>query len=248
MKDYPLSAATEDIRPLLSAGHFFPREKEELSARLAETAAGAHPGKPVKGRAALVPQGALNYSGSGLLWALQQLPLSSARAIVIMAKVHRENEETIWFPDYSGFHTPFGILPVDRDTLDSISETGNIFRLGRIPFEEEPCFDLILSALASFNYTAPVLPVLFGSATDSLLQSGLYMLEELLPEYLPLVSANFVKKPESGMIQAQGEDFLLKLLETHFHAPPDRWYHGESPQYCAALWQASQSKSPEKAE
>lgn len=248
MMDYPLSAAEDGIRPLLSDGHFFPRDRTDFSALMTERRAALPPAEPVRAAAAMVPHGGLDYAGSGLAWTLQQLPLSSVKAVVIMALVHREEEESIWLPDYSGFHTHFGVLPVPREKLDELAGMRSAFRLGRIPFEEEPCFDLILSALGNLGFSGRVLPVLFGSENESLLDPGLKLLENLGGDYFPMVSANFPEDHENGTIHGERGKILLKLLNMHFHASPGRWYHGEGPQYSAALWLESPGTGAEKTE
>ncbi|WP_319561490.1 AmmeMemoRadiSam system protein B [Marispirochaeta sp.] len=247
MHRYPLSCATDDLRPLLAAGHFFSGDNEKLGSQFDKLFSSQKRPSKKQARAAIVPHGAVTYAGPGLTWALQRLSLESADAVILLAQVHRETEDTIWLPDYSGFMTPFGTLTVpSRKTLEEISGFADLFRTGRIPFEEEPCFDMILSALSYLGFSGQILPILFGSDRDSLKKAGLDLLDYLDPAYLPVIISNHIKDPHSGIIEAQDGKNLVKLLETHLSAPPARWYHGENPQYCAALWTRSDVEDAEK--
>ena len=248
MNKYPLSGAIENIRPLLAAGHFYPRDAETLSLRLTELAETNPPAGPITAAAALVPQGELQYAGPGLIWALQHLPLSSPKGILICARVHREADDSIWLPDYDGFETLSGTLPVPRGELEKIVSHDSVFRLGRMPFEEEPCFDLILNALEHLKYHGYVVPVLFASKKDSLIPQGQLLLKQLGPAYIPLVCTNLERAPQKPIIPGHGSENLLKLLEGHFAAAPDRWYYGNSQHYCAAIWSQKDGKHSEKSE
>jgi AmmeMemoRadiSam system protein B len=233
-----------DPRPLLSTGHFFPESRD----RIREIFSGyGHPGGglgDLRPAALLLPHGALMYCGTATVPLVRLLSKDFPGKIMLIGSVHREYEDTLRLPPYGGFETPFGPLPCDRVLALKLAKEIPCAVCSEIPFEEEACFDLILTSLRSYGFSGPILPVLAGSSSGTVKEAVIELLKKLVGEegYFPILTANFRRSHLTGEEEALCGEALFESLTAYFSGYTFRWYHGSDRDYSAGFWESYSGK------
>lgn len=109
------------------AGHFYPADAAELTHWLA-TQPVSEPLEFYPPRMLLMPHAGYAYSGALALLAIQQIPRDRYSRVIMLAPGHRVAAEGILLPGEhcTGFATPLGSVPLDREVLDYLYQQEGI--------------------------------------------------------------------------------------------------------------------------
>ena len=163
---------------------------------------------------------------------------------MLIGSVHREYADTLWMPPFGGFDTPFGPLFCDRVLALKLAKEIPSSHCSDIPFQEEACFDLILTALRSSGYEGRILPVLAGSSSGPVTEALKKLLKKLVAEegYFPILTANYRPSsrlpPETAEEEALCGEALLVGFRAYLSECEFRWYHGADTGYSAGFWES----------
>lgn len=123
MSDAGQSTGPERIRPEAVAGMFYPRETEVLSRDLDELMrrAGAYEGNAPK--AIIAPHAGYAYSGECAARAYSHLApaRSEVERIILLGPCHRVPVRGLATTSATAWHTPLGLIPIDRKAIESVS-------------------------------------------------------------------------------------------------------------------------------
>ena len=236
---------SDSIRPLLSGDHFFPSRPQEFQALLPpfEEVPPLKLGTPPLGL--LLPHGAATYTLASALPLVRTLGAHIAAGILLLGTVHREFSRRLWFPPYAGLSTPFGVAPIPVGLVADLAARFGTARVDPLPFEEEPCFDLIISLLTGGGYRGPILPILIGSPAPEPTPDLADLVRLIVEErgFFPIVSANYSLGHEGEEPAALCGEALKTSLDGLFRRARFRWYYGhtradgdEPPCYPSGYW------------
>ncbi|BCB25894.1 MEMO1 family protein [Sulfurimicrobium lacus] len=203
------------IRPAAVAGAFYPGESgvlmHDVKAMLA--AAQAHPSgaRTTPPKALIVPHAGYIYSGPIAASAYAQLIPARAtiRRVVLLGPVHRVAVRGLALPgSVDSFETPLGIVPLDRQAMDSIADLPQVVDSPpahawehslevQLPFLQQVLDDFSLVPLAVGDATpqevAQVLERLWGG------EETVIVISSDLSHYLPY---DVAKRVDHGTAQA----------------------------------------------
>ena len=201
------------IRPAAVAGHFYPREEQELKQQvdtlLAQGAANAE--FPCK--AIIVPHAGYSYSGpvAASAYVLLRPHAAPIRRVVLLGPSHRVGFHGLATSTADAFHTPLGDVPLDRQALESLSDLPQVQPLEQahamehslevqLPFLQRILNDFKLVPLvvgeASAETVAEVLERLWGG------EETLIVISTDLSHYHDYATAKRLDNASSAAIEA----------------------------------------------
>jgi AmmeMemoRadiSam system protein B len=113
----------DKIRPPAVAGMFYPAEAEELKAMVEKFLEAAKPPRGRAPKAIIAPHAGYIYSGPVAASAYVYLPpaRNQIRRVVLFGPAHRVPFPGLAASSADGFATPLGIVPLDREAIQSAS-------------------------------------------------------------------------------------------------------------------------------
>jgi AmmeMemoRadiSam system protein B len=191
-----------NIRRPAVAGLFYPGDAETLrdqvtellasaSARGPQTVDGQAPGNGAQRevKALIAPHAGYVYSGPIAASAYARLTRPEAiRRVVLLGPAHRLPFRGIAYPGATGFATPLGTVPVDRDALAAIADLPGVQPLD-MAFDGEHCLEVQLPFLQARLADFGIVPLLVGDATDAEVAAVLERLWDG-PETLIVISSD----------------------------------------------------------
>jgi len=163
-----------EIRAPIVDGIFYPAEPGDLSARIAALLADASGQLPQPGRrvyALITPHAALDYAGAVAAAAYRSVADRRPTVAVLLGPLHRDAPEAVVVPESTGFQTPLGCVPVDRQLLETLaSGAGSSFRVDDIPHLEEHCLEVQLPFLQHLFPSLSIVPLLVGKPSLRLVE------------------------------------------------------------------------------
>ncbi len=156
------------IREPAVAGLFYPAEPDLLGTEV-ENLLDAATVKSLKDRliALVLPHAGYQYSGLTASFGYKLLSNKNFDAVVIVSPSHREYFDGISIFDGDGFKTPLGILPVDQDLADALSDGKVIFR-SEAGHRKEHAIEVHLPFLQKLFGTVKIIPIVMGDQRRTL--------------------------------------------------------------------------------
>ncbi len=155
-----------NIRPPAVAGRFYPGDPARLrayvEAALAEAARHEAPRERVK--AIVAPHAGYVYSGMTAARAFAAAAGLPVRRVVLFGPAHTMAFRGIAAPQWRGFATPLGTVPVDEAALAEISDLPQVV-IGDAPHAREHSLEVELPFIQELFPGVPVLPLVVGEAT-----------------------------------------------------------------------------------
>jgi AmmeMemoRadiSam system protein B len=156
--------ATAEIHPANLAGTWYPADPGELREQVEDllgddrTAAGDL-------RAVIAPHAGYRYSGRAAGAAFARIGRGRWRRAVVVAPSHYHAfAGAALFPG-TGFATPLGVVPVDREGVRTLAQF-RIASLDSRPYDREHSLEIELPFLQIVDRAMAIVPVLVGSADD----------------------------------------------------------------------------------
>lgn len=165
MKAHP-DRSLRNVRPEAVAGAFYPNDAGELRSVVDRFISGsAEHASPAK--AYVLPHAGYEYSGAvaGTGYRLLQSERGRVRRVILIGPSHYLAFRGIAVSDHDGFQTPLGIVPVDREAIDSVRDLPQVVELNEAHRREhslEVHLPFLQSALGAFS----VVPLVAGDADE----------------------------------------------------------------------------------
>jgi len=161
-----LVLSTDDIRPYLQTGPWYPSDPVQLQ-KMLDGFFDSLP-KPEQGnrvRGIIAPHAGFEYSGRCAARAYASLsPAQGIRRVILLGAAHRSGFAGACVADYAAYATPLGAVPVDTEICRALAAK-RLFRSDRdiMRFEHslENQLPFLQTALAGGEYR--IVPVIFGA-------------------------------------------------------------------------------------
>ncbi|MDX9801021.1 MAG: AmmeMemoRadiSam system protein B [Spirochaetia bacterium] len=153
----------------------------------------------------IVPHAALPFSGSLAAAAYNSIAGRDISTVVIIAPVHREEQDKVFLTESESFIIPTGIIKVNTDMVKKLENADPCFQLNDLPHLEEHCIEMQLPFIHYLYPDADIVPILVGSGkkeileivSDALktifrdkLEKTLFVVSANMSAYLPVEEAN----------------------------------------------------------
>lgn len=165
-----LLAASNNVRPYLNTGPWYPADPVQLQ-RLLDSLFSASP-QPEKGRMVrglVAPHAGFQYSGRCAAKAYKALsPALGIRRVILMGSSHSRGFRGACVGDYSAWATPLGNVAVDRETCRALAKRP-LFKTDRETMLREHALEnqlpFLQQALGNSGYM--IVPIIFGTLEKS---------------------------------------------------------------------------------
>ena len=155
---------TYRVRPAAVAGVFYSRGAEELGGLVTALldGASAEPRRAVRG--VIAPHAGYVFSGpvAAEAFAVLRSSVSRFRRAAVIGPSHFVRFEGLAAPSHTGFATPLGVVPVDREVVDSLASDG-LAVIDDAPHARDHALEVELPFLQMIFGTLPIVPLLFGN-------------------------------------------------------------------------------------
>lgn len=162
-------AGVEDqgVREPTLAGTWYPRSPEKLKGQIAEffSKAGS---EPVQGEVIglLVPHAGYMYSGQVAAFGFKQLEKTNFKRVILIGPSHYVGFKGIAVDLQSGYRTPLGTTPVDKDFVDELLSTSSRIRWLPEAFTREHSLEIQVPFLQSVLKDFSIVPVLMRESDE----------------------------------------------------------------------------------
>lgn len=158
----------QEVRRSAVAGRFYPSSPLELESVVEEFLQHA-PGRVAAAavpKAVIAPHAGYVYSGPIAASALAILEPEAEliERIVLLGPAHRAPVRGLALPGVSGFETPLGVVPVDAELVDRVTDLPQV-GVSRAAHAPEHCLEVELPFLQVVLGPFSILPLLVGDAT-----------------------------------------------------------------------------------
>ncbi|MBN2738957.1 MAG: AmmeMemoRadiSam system protein B [Spirochaetales bacterium] len=181
------------IRESIVNGIFYPNDPEEL-AKDVETRLESQSIAQGDVLGIMTPHAGYEYAGNIMAAAFQATAKRPVKNVVILAPIHHERNQGIYFPESKFFLTPLGAVTVNLPLIKEILSCGTGMLQGDIPHLEEHCIEVQLPFIRFLFPQAQIVPVLLGDLKPKhikLLRNSLQLsLAEKMNSTLFVISAN----------------------------------------------------------
>ena len=160
------SATGETVRPSILAGTWYPADPRELQQVIDDVLTRTQT-KPDGDLAALiVPHAGYRFSAQTAAYGYADVPRGRFTRVIVLAPSHRAAFHGASIGEYTGYRTPLGVVPVDRDACDEL--LGHpLFGTERRAHTEEHSIEIQLPFLQTVLDDFTLIPVLLGSVADN---------------------------------------------------------------------------------
>lgn len=152
-----------DVRPSMLSGTWYPSSPEELTKTVDTFLANAQ-GVPLEGdlKAVIVPHAGYRYSGQVAAQAYKLLQGRPFTRVILVGPSHRVPFQGFSVNLQSGYETPLGTVPVDRDFGRGLMASGGHGRWVRRAHEQEHSLEIQLPFLQRVLGSFRIVPILMG--------------------------------------------------------------------------------------
>ena len=216
------SAAAPEVRPSVLAGHWYPSDKNELSALTTGLIARSEPGtfdqKPL---IVILPHAGYSYSGAVAAAGYRALSSFTPGCVFIIGPSHRESFEGCAVNTVDFYETPLGKVKVARDITVKMSGEPHFSSLNAV-FAKEHCIEIQLPFLQTIygkrlENEIPIVPILTGDVHPTLIPSLAGTIAKYLSaakDPLLIISSDFTHYgPRFGYLPFPANGELKKRLE-----------------------------------
>jgi len=159
----------KNIRPPLSAGQFYPADKDELKNKIEKYLA-AVPDQKTAGnlRAIMVPHAGYEYSGPVAAYAYKLLAGKKINTAIIICNSHSAYFSGVALPQNDAWQTPLDVVPVNQELAQKLITSEPTIKYNAEAFASS---DQTLEVQVPFLQTVlkndfKILPVFFGNTDD----------------------------------------------------------------------------------
>ena len=157
--------AAADVHPSNLAGTWYPADAAELRSEV-ERLLGEERTEARELRAVITPHAGYRYSGRAAGAAFAGVGAGRWRRAVVVAPSHYHAFPGAAIFPGSGFETPLGVVPIDRDGVRELARFP-IAALEPRPYDREHSLEIELPFLQVVDRAIAIVPVLVGSADDA---------------------------------------------------------------------------------
>lgn len=156
----------EKIRPPAVAGMFYPADTEELKAMLSKFLEAVRPWRGPAPKAIIAPHAGYIYSGpiAATAYACLKPARELIRRVVLFGPAHRVPFSGLATSSADGFATPLGVVPLDRQAIQSAS-TLPVVRTSDLAHMHEHSLEVQLPFLQTVLADFQLVPFAVGDAT-----------------------------------------------------------------------------------
>ncbi len=160
-----LKTAPQLIRPAAQAGRFYPANPARLQADVQDYLSRVAPAEGPVPKALIAPHAGYLYSGPVAASAFIRLGPAHdrVRRVVLAGPSHYEDFEGLAAPAADAFATPLGLVPVDREALESALDLPQVRVFDRAHGPEH-CLEVELPFLQTVLDDFTIVPLLVGHA------------------------------------------------------------------------------------
>jgi AmmeMemoRadiSam system protein B len=153
----------DTVRPALLAGSWYPGTRGALSAQVRQFLSGATP-PPLFGtlKALISPHAGYVYSGQVAAYGYRLLEGSRFKRVILVGPSHRVGFRGVSVNLQSGYETPLGVVPVDREMGRKIMASGAVWRWVPRAHAQEHSLEIQLPFLQSVLPDFHIVPILMG--------------------------------------------------------------------------------------
>ena len=157
---------SDDIRPFLNTGAWYPSDPVQLNQMLdGFFKAAPQPQKPAAIRGIIAPHAGFQYSGRCAARAYGSLsPAQGIRRVILLGSSHRSGFYGACLADYTSYATPLGPVAVDTETCRELSAKKLFISdrdIMRLEHSLENQLPFLQKALAGSEYR--IVPIIFGA-------------------------------------------------------------------------------------
>ncbi len=216
----------EHVRPSLVHDIFYPSDVKTLRSLL-EGGERAPLSKPIPSRgslgntppALLLPHAAYEFVLPHILLGfdiLRELYPPPER-FVLLAGLHREKESALFLSPFDAFESPLGPVELDRETQEKLISFESNTLVDESVFLEEHSFEVLLPPIRHFFPGIPVLIILAGNSSQSVINNLQEMLRRSAENSVFLISSNLSAETDVKNAELQADAFLdaIGFLETN---------------------------------
>jgi AmmeMemoRadiSam system protein B len=183
-----------NLRPSI-AGTWYPSKPDELRGLLRDCLdlVPDKPGQPPDPRALLVPHAGYAYSGRVAAPAYALLKHTRRRLVVLLGPIHAYADAPFLICGHEGYQTPFGPVPIDRETVQRIQEAlleESGFGLRPITNAIEHSIEIQLPFLQTIFGEFRLAPIMLADQTPPTVASLARALTRALGDLDPLLIAS----------------------------------------------------------
>jgi len=151
---------SEEVRPSISAGSWYPNDPEKLKQMIHEFFGNVE-SSSIRGRifGLISPHAGFIYSGQTAAYAYKQLYLREFDVVVILCPMHHPGPGKYVTSGDIAYETPLGDVPVDRDLLRQLQKSVDIEEMF---FDKEHAIENQLPFLQSVLSHFKILPIMVG--------------------------------------------------------------------------------------
>ncbi len=171
------------IREMSVAGSFYPNSSQEIEAMLdhfntiLEKNVNMHQLLSFESRAVIVPHAGYIYSGFTANVAYRTLATKPLKQVVVIGPSHRQLFKGISIADYTHYATPFGMLPVATQTVETLKQKEGISFLPHVHAEHST--EVQMPFIKYYMPDVSVVELIYGKEDPHHLSS---MIDQLLEE------------------------------------------------------------------
>ena len=210
-------AQDADVRSPVLAGTWYPGHPEMLRQAITDYLSKANPsGAEGKVVTLIVPHAGHVYSGQVAAYSYKLLQTASPRIVVLIGPSHRVGFRGISVSQYSGYKTPLGVAPVDRDVTKKLLSIHPQMKWVSQADHQEHSLEIQIPFIQTVLKDFRIVPILMGDQdleTCALLAKSLV---EVLPnreEAVILASTDLSHFHTDQQARALDEDFIKHVRE-----------------------------------
>ncbi|MCF7928243.1 MAG: AmmeMemoRadiSam system protein B [Spirochaetales bacterium] len=206
----------ETVREPIVPGIFYPSDSEGLKTTVRRLLDNA---ETQKGKAAglILPHAGYDYAGTQYGEGFRAVSSGSYKTAVLLAPVHREEEDILVLPESTSFLIPSGKIAVDQELVEELESAGTNFVRNDIPHLEEHAIEVHLPFLFHLFPKIRIVPILMGRASRKnvrVLSSALNLLCGKAPEeVLFVVSSNLSSSKSTEESDNQTQELIRLIRE-----------------------------------
>ncbi|KLO14434.1 UPF0103-domain-containing protein [Schizopora paradoxa] len=158
------------------AGSWYTSNAEELDEELSDNLNNARPTEehtftfPVKGvKAIIAPHAGYSYSGPAAAWAYKAIDTTGIKRVFILGPSHHVYVDGCQLTKCNEYATPLGSLPVDKETVAELRQTGAFSDMSLKTDEDEHSIEMHLSYVRKVfeGLDIKIVPILVGAINSS---------------------------------------------------------------------------------
>jgi AmmeMemoRadiSam system protein B/AmmeMemoRadiSam system protein A len=166
-----MGPVAEDFKPLKFSGDWYPEDAEELG-RIVDGLLREARRFPLRPKLIISPHAGLRFSGkiAATAYRMIQDRRDQPSKVVLVGPSHRHHFRGIVVPSFRVFETPYGLLPVDQETVNIAGTLKGVETVNDVFFDEH-CLEMQFPFLHRICKEISIVPIMVGDADANLVAS-----------------------------------------------------------------------------